>query len=89
MNNMVRDMRNDNGTIDTMYITSDDNYKINLGGKYKLANCNYKKNIKESFQNSIFGADIGINSKGFANVFIISTIIAVLSFVMLYFSWRV
>jgi len=89
MNNMVRDIRNDNGTIDTMFITSDDNYKVKLSGKYKLANCNCKKNIKESFQNSILGTDIGINSKGFANVAIISTIIAVLSFVILYFSWRV
>lgn len=90
MNNIVRDYKNDDGTVDTMIISSNDNYMVNLNGGYVLANkVVTKKNVGDYFKNSILGADIGINSNGFMSVAMVSFVIAVLAFVVLYFSCRI
>lgn len=85
MNNLMRNMRNSDGTVDTLLISSNDGYTLNLNKKYKLAN-KINSNI---FKNSILGSDIGYKSQGFASITILSAGIAVLTFVGLILSFRI
>ena len=90
MNNIIRDIKCEDGTVDTVIISSEDNYSVSLTGRYKIANCYTSNNgFSQMFKNSIFGADIGVGSRGFAGVALISFVVAILSFVVLYFSWRI
>ena len=90
MNNFQRDFKNEDGTEETLIITSSDNYTLNLTQKYRLANHKVKKENKivSKFKNSIFGADIGTKSSGFSNVAILATIIAIGTLFAMYFLWR-
>ena len=90
MNNFQRDIKNDDGTEETIIITSNDNHVLNMNKTYKLANHTQKKESKlaQRFKNSILGADIGIKSGGFSNVAILATIIAVGVLCVMYFLWR-
>lgn len=85
-----RNLKNEDGTEETIVISSNDNYKINLGGKYRLANCNKKKENKlvKKFKGTLLGADIGVKSSGFSNVAILATIIAVGVLMVMYLLWR-
>ena len=90
MNNYQKPIKNEDGTEETIIITSNDNKTIDLTKKYKLANHREKKENKivNKFKNSVLGADIGAKSAGFTNVAILATIIAVASLSIMYFLWR-
>lgn len=88
--NFERDIKNDDGTEETIIISSNDNRVLNLNQTYKLANQTKKKENKlmKKFKNSILGADIGVKSNGFSNVAILATIIALGSIFVMYLLWR-
>lgn len=88
--NFERDIKNDDGTEETIIISSNDNRVLNLNQTYKLANQTKKKENKlmKKFKNSILGADIGLKSSGFSNVAILATIIALGSIFVMYLLWR-
>ena len=90
MNSFQKDFKNEDGTEETIVITSNDNYNLGMNKTYKLANNNQRKENKlvKAFKNSIFGADIGIRSSGFSNIAILATIIAVATLCIMYFLWR-
>ena len=90
MNNFSREIKNDDGTEETIVITSNDNHALNMNQTYRLANHTQKKESKlaKKFKGSILGADIGIKSGGFSNVAILATIIAVGALCIMYFLWR-
>jgi len=90
MNNIQRDIKNEDGTEETIVMTSNDNHVLNMNQTYKLANHTQKKENKlvQKFKGSILGADIGIKSGGFSNVAILATIIAVGALCIMYFLWR-
>lgn len=88
--NFERDIKNEDGTEETIIISSNDNRVLNLNQTYKLANQTKKKESKlmKKFKNSILGADIGVKSNGFSNVAILATIIALGSIFVMYLLWR-
>lgn len=88
---LQKDFTNPDGIIETMIITSDDNYTIDLSKRYKLANYTSKKQNKivNAFKNSILGAEIGIKAEGFSNIAILATIIAVGLFCMMFILFRI
>ncbi len=74
-----------NGNTSKINITSADNHQVNLPNNYKLAN-----NLSNSkFRKSLLGYDIGINSEGFGTIAIISSLIAVSTFIILFLSFRI
>ena len=88
--NFERDIKNEDGTEETIVISSSDNRVLNLNQTYKLANHREKKESKlaSKFKNSLLGADIGIKSSGFSNVAILATIIALGTAFVMYLLWR-
>ena len=64
MNNISKEIKNDDGTIETLVITSNDNHNLDMSQTYKLANHKPKKEsaLVKKFKGSILGADIGIKS---------------------------
>ena len=90
MNNYQRDIKNEDGTEETLVITSNDTRTLDLTKTYKLANHTQKKENKlvNKFKNSIFGSDIGVKSGGFSNIAILATIIAIGTLCVMYFLWR-
>ena len=88
--NFERDIKNEDGTEETIIISSNDNRVLNLNQTYKLANQTKKKESKlmKKFKNSILGADIGVKSSGFSNVAILATIIALGTIFVMYLLWR-
>lgn len=90
MNNIQTELKNQDGTVETLLITSNDNYTLNMKGTYKLANRAVKKEIKlvSNFKNSILGTDIGVNSEGFSHIAILSTLIAVGAICIMYLFWK-
>ena len=90
MNNFQRNIKNEDGTEETLVFTSTDNYQINTNQTYKLANHKEKKESKlaKKFKGSILGTDIGYKSSGFSNVAILATIIALGTLCVMYFLWR-
>lgn len=91
MNNIETNLKNEDGRIDTLILTSNDNYPLNINKTYKLANHIVKKENKltTAFKNSILGTDIGINSEGFSHIIILSTIIAIGTLTTMYILWRI
>lgn len=93
MNNIQTNLKNNDGSIETLLLTSNDNYVLNMNknNTYKLANHIEKKENKltNAFKNSILGTDIGINSEGFSHVAILSTIVAVAVLITMYIFWRI
>ena len=90
MNNMSKNIKNDDGTEDTLVINSSDNYDLKLDKSYVLANRTLKKESKlaKKFKGSILGADIGFKSGGFSNIAILATVIAIGVILIMYFMWR-
>ena len=90
MNNYQKNIKNEDGTEETLIITSTDAHTLDLTKTYKLANHSQKKESKlvRKFKNSILGADIGIKSAGFSNIAILATIIAIGTLSIMYFLWR-
>lgn len=90
MNGIQTNLKNDDGSVETLLITSNDNYVLNMNKTYKLANHTQKKENKltKAFKNSILGADIGVNTEGFSHVAILSTIVAVGTLCVMYLFWK-
>ena len=90
MNNMSKNFTNEDGTEETIILSSSDNKEINLDKKYRLANHTEKKQSKlaKKFKGSILGADIGVKSSGFSNVALLATVIALGAIAIMYFLWR-
>ena len=90
MNNFQRDIQNEDGTEETVVITSNDNYNLNMNKTYKLANHTLKKEsaLMKKFKGSILGSDFGFKSSGFSNIAILATIIAIGALCVMYFLWR-
>ena len=92
MNCLEHDIKNADGTIDTLIISSNDNtYPLDGSKTYKLANNTYKRENKfvSAYKNSIFGAEIGIKAEGFSTIAILATIIAIGAFSTMYLFCRV
>ena len=91
MNNIQTNLKNEDGSIETLLITSNDNYALNMNKTYKLANRTQKKENKlvSSFKNSILGAEIGVKAEGFSNIAILATLIAIGTFCVMYLLWRI
>lgn len=90
MGNISRSYKNDDGTEETLIITSNDNNTIDLSKKYRLANHSQKKENKlvKKFKGSILGADIGVKSSGFTSVAILALGIVAAVVLIMYFNWR-
>ena len=87
MDNIQKDIKNNDGTIETILIKSNDNYKIlDINKTYKLVKetKNKESKVTNSFKNSILGAEIGLKAEGFSTIAILATIIAVGMFCMMY-----
>lgn len=92
VNTIERDLKNGDGTIDTLIISSNDNMNpLDSNKTYKLANYNNKREnaLVRAYKNSIFGTEIGVKAEGFSNMAILATIVAVGGFILMYISWRV
>ena len=85
-----KEMINDDGTKETLILSSEDERELDIKGTYVLANHNKKKQSKiaTKFKGTILGRDIGIKSGGFTNVAILATVIAVSAILIMYFLWR-
>lgn len=90
MNNFEKYIKNEDGTEETIVITSQDNHALNMNRTYKLANHKEKKEnfLVKKFKGSVLGSDIGVTSSGFSNIAILATIIAVGALCVMYFLWR-
>ena len=88
MNSLNRDMRNSDGSVDSVVISSNDNYTVSIPKAYKLVGYGGNK-FNDKIKSSILLSDIGINSLGFTSVMFVSSVIALGAVLMLYFSWRV
>ena len=88
MNNYQKDIKNEDGTEETIVITSSDTHTIDLSRTYKLANQKRESKFARKFKNSILGTDIGFKSAGFSNIAILATIIAFGTLSIMYFLWR-
>lgn len=75
MNTFKKEIKNNDKTVDIVFAKSNDNYDIMIDDNYKLIKFS---NNKKTFSDSLFGSDIGVNSKGFVNIISISLIIAIL-----------
>ena len=84
---MYKEFKNNDGSIDMITISSDDNYEVKLDKTYKLVNPISKKN--NGFKNSMFGSDIGIRSRGFSTVILLSMLVAIGSLLIMYFNFRI
>jgi len=91
VNNFEREINNEDGSIDTLFISSKDNYTLNMPKTYILANHIQRKENKlvSAYKNSILGAEIGVKAEGFSNIAILATIIAIGVFCTMYLFFRV
>lgn len=92
VNTIEKDLKNGDGTIDTVIINSNNNiYPLDVNKTYKLANYSNKRenSLVQIYKNSIFGTEIGIKAEGFSNIAILATILAIGGFIAMYISWRV
>ena len=91
MNSIQTNLKNEDGSIETLLITSNDNYVLNMNKTYKLANCKQKKEnkITRAFKNSILGTEIGLKAEGFSDMAILATIIAIGGLLTMYLFWRI
>ena len=85
-----KEIINDDGTKETVVVSSEDDKELNIKGPFVLANHNKRKESRlvQKFKGTIFGADIGIKSGGFTSVAILATVIAVSTLLIMYFLWR-
>lgn len=84
MNSTNKKINYSDGTSSIVEISSTDNYHVNLNNKYVIAN-KYTKNKN----NSLLTSDIGVNSRGFASITILASIISVISFIIMILSFRI
>ena len=88
--NLEKDMKNSDGTIDTLIITSSNNSNpLESNKTYKLVNNLSKQDkIINKFKNSILGTEVGINAEGFSNIALLGAILAISSVITMYILWR-
>ena len=88
--NLEKDMKNSDGTIDTLIITSSNNSNpLEPNKTYKLVNNLSKQDkIINKFKNSILGTEVGINAEGFSNIALLGAILAISSVITMYILWR-
>ncbi len=86
-----KEMLYDDGTKETLVISSNDDKSLIMTDTYVLANRTKKKEsaFARKFKNSILGTDIGVKSGGFTSVAILAAVLALTSLVVLFFAWRV
>lgn len=84
MNLVNKKINYSDGTSSIVEISSTDNYHVNLNNKYVIAN-KYTKNKN----NSLLTSDIGVNSRGFASITILASIISVIAFIIIILSFRI
>ena len=92
MDNFVRGMKNGDGSIDTLNISSNDNnYPLDINKTYKLVNNSYKveNKIFNAYKNSVFGCEIGVKTEGFTNIAILATLVAVGMFCIMLITFRI
>ena len=86
MNFINKEINYSDGSSTIVNITSEDNHQVNLNKNYVLANKNIETN---KFKNFILGSDIGVNSRGFANIATLATLISIIAFISMILSFRV
>ena len=86
MNNIIKNIKNNDGSVDKIIANSFDNNVVAIGSNYKLIK--FGKN-KKQFKDTLLGSDIGIHSSGFISVTISSLIIAMLILTLMYLSFRI
>ena len=84
MNLVNKKINYSDGTSSIVEISLTDNYHVNLNNKYVIAN-KYTKNKN----NSLLTSDIGVNSRGFASITILASIISVIAFIIMILSFRI
>lgn len=92
MNSFQKDMKNTDGTIETLIITSNDNIcPLDTTKTYKLANHTQitENKFVNKFKNSILGTEIGVKAEGFSNIAILATLIAIGALCIMYILWRI
>lgn len=92
VNIIEKDIKNGDGTIDTLIISSNDSTNpLDKNKNYKLANYNNKREsaLVRMYKNSIFGAEIGVKAEGFSSMAILATIIAIGGIILTYITLRV
>lgn len=88
--NLEKDMKNSDGTIDTLIITSNNNSNpLEPTKTYKLVNKQTKQDkIINKFKNSILATEVGITSEGFSSIALLGAILAITSILTMYILWR-
>ena len=84
MNSTNKKINYSDGTSSIVEISSTDNYHVILNNKYIITN-KYNKNKN----NSLLTSDIGVNSRGFASITILASIISVIAFITMILSFRI
>lgn len=91
VNVIEKDLKNGDGTIDTLIISSTDaTNPLDKNKTYKLTNYNTKKEnaLVRMYKNSIFGAEIGVKAEGFSHMAILATIVAIGGIIFAYITLR-
>ena len=78
-------IKNNDGSVDRVIVTALNNKNVTIGKNYKLV----KFVNKKTFNDTMIGSDIGIHSSGFVNVAVISSLIAISTFILMYISFRI
>lgn len=86
MNTFVRDIKNDDGSTDTLVISSNDSHKININKNFKISNNYHKNNI---FKKSILATDIGFNNNMFAYILLTSLVMVIFGIVIMFYNYRI
>ena len=81
---IIKEMKNNDGSTDTIIINSQDNQNINIDRKFKIAN-NYSKPNKLG----ILTSDIGIKNNLYTKLFITSLAIVIISIVIMFYNYRI
>ena len=84
-----REMHEDDGTIKTILITSNDPHTLDLSKTYKLDKRMRESKLTKAFKNSVLGTEIGIKAEGFTSITILATLLAIGSMLVMYAFWRV
>ena len=91
MKSVTQNFVDEKGNKSEMIITSNNDEKVVLKGKYKLqrpeSNNKYMK--KGAKGKGAFTSDIGIKSEGFAPIFTLSLIIALGAVIIAFIMWRI
>ncbi len=90
MNNLSKEIVNNDGSKGVVVATSEDNYGVKIDEKYALSNHKIKKESKlaKKFKGSLLGADIGVKNSGFSSMASLAVVIALTVVFILYLLWR-